>query len=379
MTASGTPTGATDKPVNPRNRLGIDYAAEAATFDATICPGGIIDGHAHVNGRRGAEIFRRVMDAYGVKKVYSQSQYAESAAVRDVLGDRVRFVAIPEYMAEDRARAHREGFLENIQQFHDEFGAKMVKFWRAPRFRDYAPGEDNSDVIALDSEWVVRAAELATSLGMMLMTHVADPDTWFQTSYKDASRYGTKAEQYLPLERMLDRFTQPWLIAHMAGWPEDLDFVDGLLERHPNAHLDTSATKWQVRELSKHPTSRVREFFDRWRGRVFFGTDVVTSDEHLSPTESDRFGSGLASSEEEAFELYAGRFWALRTMFETDYRGESPIADPDLKMVEPERFDATSAPALTGHGLSRETLVELYVGGAERVMEAWYDGRYEAQ
>jgi len=372
--AAGTDPGGHPSP-NPRNRLGIDYAADAAAFDHAICPGGIIDGHAHVNGRRGAEIFRRVMDAYGCKKVYSQTQYAEAAHVREVLGDRVRFVAIPEYMAEDRARAHREGFLENIQKFHDEFGAKMVKLWRAPRFRDLIPGDDsdNADVIALDSEWVVRAAELATSLGMMLMTHVADPDTWFKTSYQDASRYGTKADQYRPLERMLDRFTQPWLIAHLAGWPEDLDFVDGLLERHPNAHLDTSATKWQVREISKHPTSRVREFFDRWRGRIFFGTDVVTSDEHMTPSASDRFGSALASSEDEAFELYAGRFWALRTMFETGYRGESPIADPDLKMVEPERYDAMSAPALTGHGLSRATLSDLYAGAAERVMESWYD------
>ncbi|MEL7472481.1 MAG: hypothetical protein AAGK04_04120, partial [Planctomycetota bacterium] len=320
-----------------------------------------------------SKIFRRVMDLYGVRSVYSQTQYAEAAAVREVLGDRIRFVAIPEYMAEDRGRAHREGFLENIQKFHDEFGARMVKFWRAPRIRDYMQGAENADLVGLDSEWVVRAAELATSLGMMLMTHVADPDTWFETKYADSSRYGTKEAQYLPLERMLDRFTQPWLLAHMAGWPEDLDFLDGLLERHPNAHMDTSATKWQVRELSKHPTSRVREFFDRWRGRIFFGTDVVTSDEHLRPSESERFGSTLASNEAEAFELYAGRFWALRTMFETDYRGASPIADPDLMLVEPERFDAMSAPALTGHGLSGETLADLYAGGATSVMDAWYD------
>ncbi|HRI41291.1 MAG TPA: hypothetical protein PLW54_06390, partial [Bacteroidia bacterium] len=81
------------------------------------------------------------------------------------------------------------------------------------------------------------------------MVHIADPDTWFATRYSDARRYGTKREQYQGLERMLDRFTNPWIAAHMGGWPEDLGFLDGMLARHPNLHIDTSATKWVVRAL----------------------------------------------------------------------------------------------------------------------------------
>ncbi|MHC4590503.1 MAG: hypothetical protein ACYTAQ_14535 [Planctomycetota bacterium] len=41
----------------------------------------------------------------------------------------------------------------------------------------------------------------------------------------------------------------------------------------------------------------------------------------------------MASSPQEAFDLYASRYWALRTLFETDHVGPSPIADPDLALV----------------------------------------------
>jgi hypothetical protein len=170
---------------------------------------------------------------------------------------------------------------------------------------------------------------------------------------------------------MLDRFPMPWIAAHMGGWPENLDFLDAMLERHPNLYIDTSATKWVVRELSKHPRERVVEFFTRWRGRLLFGSDIVTTDEHLTPKEGPPAHpmADLASSPETAFELYASRYYALRTMFETSYDGESPIADPDLKMVAPETYDDMAAPRLRGLMLPRDVLEDLYRGAAERLMQ----------
>ena len=76
----------------------------------------------------------------------------------------------------------------------------------------------------------------------------------------------------------------------------------------------------------------------------------------------------LASSPESAFDLYASRYFALRSMWETDYKGESPIADPDLKMVAPDRYDDMSAPTLRGLSLPRDLLAELYRGAAEKLM-----------
>jgi len=354
----------------PANRLGLDYIAEARRLGPPPAP--IIDVHTHVNGGRAARVFGEVMDRFGVQRTYTQTQLAEAGAVSDVLGDRVRFIAIPEYMAQDRLHAHTEGFLDNIREFHDRFGARVVKLWAAPRIRDFFD-DLGPEVLALDGPWRTRAAELAQDLGMMFMTHVADPDTWFATHYSDASRYGTKLEQYEPFERMLERFTNPWIAAHMGGWPEDLEFLDGLLSRHPHLHLDTSATKWMVRELSRHTRDELKAFLRRWKGRILFGSDIVTIDLHLEPTDPEvkAFGAQQASSPAEADELYASRYWALRTMWETAYRGESPIADPDLHMVDPATHDEMSAPMLRGFELDRDLLESLYNGAAKGVVERW--------
>jgi hypothetical protein len=358
------------------NLLGLDYEKEAARLGPPPVP--IIDVHSHINGAKAAEIYGRVRELYGVAKTYSMTQIDQAAAVRRVLGESVQFIAIPTYMHEDRRWAMTEGFLENIRRFHGDFGAKIVKFWVAPRERDLMEeaGGEPGQVVGLDSAWKIKAAELAASLGMMFMVHVADPDTWFATKYADAARYGTKRAQYEPLSRMLERFSGAtgdggrggWIAAHMGGWPEDLEFLSGLLERHPNLRLDTSATKWMVRELSRQPRQQIVDFLTRWRGRVLFGSDIVTTDEHVKPdAESSRFGKG-SQSEREAFELYASRYWALRTLWETDYDGPSPIADPDLAMVEPDKYDALSSPRLRGKSVPADLLRSLYSEAAERVV-----------
>jgi hypothetical protein len=75
-----------------------------------------------------------------------------------------------------------------------------------------------------------------------------------------------------------------------------------------------------------------------------------------------------ASSSLEAYDLYASRYWALRTLFETDYVGESPIADPDLHMVEPERYSPHDAPQLRGCNLPDDALDALYFEAARKLL-----------
>ena len=145
----------------------------------------------------------------------------------------------------------------------------------------------------------------------------------------------------------------------MGGWPEDLEFLDGLLERHPNLHLDTSATKWMVRELSRHSRDDLIAFLTRHSGRILFGSDIVTRDAHLSPPE-DGETTSEPSNPEDAFELYASRYHALRTLWETDHEGTSPIVDPDLHKVDPERYEPTDAPLLNGKAIPHELLQVLY-------------------
>jgi hypothetical protein len=67
-----------------------------------------------------------------------------------------------------------------------------------------------------------------------------------------------------------------------------------------------------------------------------------------------------ATSHEEAYDLYASRYWALRTLLERDYHGESPIADPDLHLVNPHQHNPLDAPTLRGVSLSSDSLAYLY-------------------
>lgn len=358
-------------PVTSDNRFGVDYRAVARSLGRP--PVDIIDGHTHINGTRAAEIYAEARQAFGVTHTFSQTQLSQAEAVRNVLGDSVSFVAIPDYMSEDPLTAHTTGFIQALDRWYDH-GARMVKWWCGPRGRDMGKKLGQPLLMTLESDWRRRQMERAAELGYMFMVHVADPDTWFQAKYADETFYGSKASHYDALEELADVYTFPWLIAHMGGWPEDLAFLDGLLSRHPNFILDTSATRWMVRELSKHPSEDLIAFFRKYEGRIVFGSDIVTMDAHLSSDTGPRDMGKQASSEEEAFDLYASRYCALRMMFETDYRGESPISDPDLHMLEPDRYQPGDAPALTGHAFPRDLLKTLYHGAATDTLLRWYAG-----
>jgi len=353
--------------VNPSNRFGWDYRALSGQLQKL--PFAITDAHSHVNGARACAILREAMDLYGIGSIWSMTYLEQVPAVRAELGDRLRLIAVPDFASKDRKHSLGAGFLERIGKYH-ELGSRLCKIWAAPRSVDYAIEAGDATMFQLDAPLRVTAMELASSLGMSLMVHIADPDTWFQTRYSDAARYGTKSAQYLPLERLLDRFSAPWLAAHMGGWPEDLHFLAGILDRHPNLFLDTSATKWIVREISKHPRGAVHAFLERFCGRILFGSDIVTTDEHMSAGDAKSEMAAKASRPEDAFDLYASRYWALRTLWESDFDGESPIADPDLAMVDPKQFTALDAPRLQGKHLSPSLLKSLYVEAAENFNSA---------
>ncbi len=362
MSGARTPTA--------NNRLGLDYRAEAERLGAPVVP--IIDAHAHINGGEAARVYDEARRVYGVVHTFTQTLPRDAEAVREVLGESISFVAVADFLSSDRLRAHKEGMLEGIRWWHG-MGARMVKFWSAPRGRDLGREVGEPLLMTLDAPWRREQMELAASLGVSFMVHIADPDTWFATKYSDASIYGSKRAQYEVLERLLEEYRSVgWLVAHMGGWPENLEFLSGLLERHENFVVDTSATKWMVRELSKHPRERLLGFLRRFRGRVLFGSDIVTMDAHLSEDPGPRGYGMQASSAEEAFELYASRYWAYRTMFETRYEGESAIADPDLAMVDPEGHDAMSAPALRGFALPEEELRVLYREACVGSLMEWY-------
>jgi predicted TIM-barrel fold metal-dependent hydrolase len=198
----------------------------------------------------------------------------------------------------------------------------------------------------VDAPWRIEAARRARAAGVRaVMVHVADPDSWFRTMYADSAKYGTKADQYAGLERMLGLFPDmTWIAAHMGGDPEHADHLEALLERYPQLYFDTSATKWQVREASAHRDA-VRALVLRHPGRFLFGSDLVTR-------------HGLTR------EHYVSRYWCQRTLWESAWEGPSPIADPDY--APPPGGPPT--PTLRGLALPAEVLAAVYHENAARLL-----------
>ncbi len=324
------------------NRLGLNYRHEAARF-AKLGP--IWDIHTHINGIDAATRYLTVADHFGIEKIYSMTSKIENVdAMREQFGDRIRFIAVPDYTQRDNPDTFNVNWHKRITEYAQR-GSTICKFWAAPR------GRDLSDDLILDAPSRLKAMHIARDHGMDFMTHVSDPDTWFATHYKDHHRYGTKAQQYEPLERLLDQFHDVrWIAAHMAGSPEDLERIAGLLDRHPNLWIDTSATKWMVRELSKH-IEAFADFCRRYVDRILFGSDIVAMPDDEHP-----------------YDLYASRYWALRVMLETDYHGASPIVDPDLSLIDP-TLPRESTATLSGAQLDTSLLQSIYHDNAVRFFE----------
>jgi predicted TIM-barrel fold metal-dependent hydrolase len=320
------------------NVTGIDYGRrQHLTYTGTP----IFDTHAHVTvpregpdgGLFQAEQMMEVAAEFGVERVWSMCPPEDIAPLRERFGSRLHFTGSITRKADDPPEAP--------QRLLDRFleaGVDMLKFWSAPRGRERG--------LFVDAPWRVEAARRARAAGVRaVLVHVADPDVWFRTTYADAGVYGTKPEQYAGLERMLQLFPDlTWIAAHMGGDPEHPDHLEALLDCYPHLHFDTSATKWQVREVSAHRDA-ARSLVCRRPDRFLFGSDLVTR-------------PGLPR------EHYVSRYWCQRTLWESTWEGRSPIADMDFTR-EP---GGPPTPLLCGLGLPQDVLAQVYYRNAARLL-----------
>jgi predicted TIM-barrel fold metal-dependent hydrolase len=337
-------------PVPEHNVTGIDYR-DRRHFRYN---GPLVDIHAHVTLTRPsdppsgppsskgegatavqAEIMLSAANEFGIVKTVSMCQPDEIVVLRQRFQDRLEFNGP---LSKQRSDEPDEDAYLLLARFLEQ-GVRILKLWSAPRGRERG--------LFVDAPWRVECLRRARTAGVrVVMVHVADPDVWFRTVYADAGKFGTKPEHYSGLRVMLEEFPDLyWIGAHMGGDPEHPDHLESLLERYPHFHLDTSATKWQVREVSPRAEA-IRSLVCRYPDRFLFGSDLVTR-HHLER------------------EHYVSRYWCQRTLWESDWEGPSPIADPDYSAAPGGR----STPSLRGLHLPLDVLEKVYFGNARRLLQ----------
>jgi predicted TIM-barrel fold metal-dependent hydrolase len=310
------------------NRIHLDFPQPLPRPNVR---GLVIDAHTHLFAARHAKGWFQCCDHFGIDACVTMAPLEEAVVLQRDWGRRLHFIAIPSW--QDTSPHWVDNWLIRLEAFYN-LGSRIVKFHSAP-------GTMVMRGVRLDDPRLRRIMDEAVGRGMILMSHVGDPDTWYHGKYSDAAKYGTRDEHYRMWENCLSAYKDhPWLGAHLGGNPEDLPRLQRLLDTYPNLSLDCSATRWMAREVSARRDT-AREFFIRNQDRILFGSDQV-------------------SGNDRGFDFLASRLWTHRKLWETDYVGPGPIFDPDLP--------ADSQPTLRGLALPDTVLQKIYHDNAATLL-----------
>jgi len=119
--------------------------------------------------------------------------------------------------------------------------------------------------------------------------------------------------------------------AHLGCWPENLPYLGNKLDQFANFYLDTSSTRWMIRELGKNPEKSVK-WLQKYADRLLFGCDISIIKD-FAP-----------------IEYWATRYWSQKLFWETN--SQAPLAFPDA--------DNPFGTIINGINLSQATLEQMY-------------------
>jgi predicted TIM-barrel fold metal-dependent hydrolase len=137
-----------------------------------------------------------------------------------------------------------------------------------------------------------------------------------------------------------------FVAAHLASLEHDLDAIAARFDRYPNLNIDTGA---RTRNLTRHPSDKVRAFFIKYQDRILYGVDATWKPYLRKDPPTDILRQG-----------YVKR---LETQYRLDwdyYAGQGEIT-----------YNGRKVEALN---LPREVLEKFYHANAERIYklkDAW--------
>jgi uncharacterized protein len=253
----------------------------------------VIDVHNHVNDAAGIDEHRapervvEVMNNTNVKTIViltglwgDKLQHVVDEMVKPYPG---RFIVFSQI---DWSKIDDPNFSqEMVVQLRDavSHGARGLKV-----LKDLGLGvrDKTGKLIAVDDSRLDPIWEECGRLGIPVSIHVTDPEAFFHpidntneryeelTEHPDWSFYGnrypSKESILAARDRVFARHPHTTFVAlHMANWPENLNYVSGVLDQYPNVMVEFGARE---AELGRQPR-RAREFFLKYQDRIMFGTD----------------------------------------------------------------------------------------------------------
>lgn len=308
----------------------------AKSLDVTVprprtSDGPIIDSHVHLGDPRAGSHLVRAGRRYDVEWFVAICRLADVRRLRRRFGRSLLFNIWLNHDHRDDAARFAAVNRDLVFRAAD-LGCVSMKFWYKPEFNEQTG-------FYFDDPRLDPVFEAMRQAGLSALVHIADPDVWWRHRYADPQRFEAKRFTYRQLTNTLGRYPDLRVqVAHMGGNPEDLAFLDGLLRRYPNCYLDTSATKWVVRELGRQP-QRARDFFITHADRLLFGTDLVAF-RHAT------------------FEHHCSRYWVHRFLYEQAGVVPSPIDDADA--TGPVHIVGFDLPPILLRRLYFENAVEFY-------------------
>jgi predicted TIM-barrel fold metal-dependent hydrolase len=129
-------------------------------------------------------------------------------------------------------------------------------------------------------------------LGIPVAIHVSDPEAFFHPLDGTNERYEELIDnpdwlfhgpQFPSKESIMDARNRmfakhpntTFISLHVGNWPEDLDYVSGVLDRYPNVFVELGARQ---AELGRQPRRALR-FFLEYQDRILFGTDMTPTED----------------------------------------------------------------------------------------------------
>jgi predicted TIM-barrel fold metal-dependent hydrolase len=151
--------------------------------------------------------------------------------------------------------------------------------------------DGRGQLVPVDDKGLDPMFEAAGKLGMPIAIHTGDPKAFWRPPTPDNERFDELRvhprwsffgapvswdDLYAQFERRVARHPRTTFIGvHFGNDPEDPARVAQMLDRHKNLYIDTAARIPEIGRVdANHDARRMRAFFERYRDRILFGTDV---------------------------------------------------------------------------------------------------------